>query len=134
VFDDDATKTVRCRRCGVDVEVPAFLVDTAHNWSRREFRRADEVQRVPHAISASELVACAACTQLEETERQRQRDQETYTTSAYQRDVKAGSRNPTALAWLRDHGYGLWLDRVLADDDKPQAQAQPRRKKGSIAP
>lgn len=129
-MSDAGTRIVKCRRCGDDVEVPAFLVTTAYNWSVREFRRADELQRVPQSINPSELVACASCEQLEASERDRERAQENYTTEAYQRDVKAGSRNPAALAWLRERGFGLWLDRVLAEDDKP---AQPRRpKKGSM--
>jgi hypothetical protein len=118
--------TVRCRRCRGDVVVAAFIVDTARQWMQREFRRADQgLNRAPDVISNDDLVACEGCVLLEAEERRVLIEQEAYTTDTYRIAVKSGSRDPRALNWLREHGLGKWVDKILEGDSQPPAAKKP---------
>jgi hypothetical protein len=125
--DGERELVVRCRRCKDDVTVPQFIVDTAREWMVREFRRADAglLNRVPETISNDDLVACERCTLLEAEEQRVEREREAYTTDVYRQTVKAGGRDPQALNWLREHGLGKWVDKMLEADSQPTPAKKP---------
>ena len=59
---------------------------------------------------------CDSCAPLVRQEKRTEYQLEISPTMIYLRELRAGKYNPESLAWLRHHGFGAEVHRVLTEE------------------
>lgn len=116
--ENERDRDVACWVCGKPTPMPGFIVNTLKQWNREIDRRASyDPPRASHhdlmRLTDVQIACDGACTS-ELYRRNHEREQKEIETSiAFWRMLVAGKYNDESITWLRKHGYGKQVARVL---------------------
>lgn len=105
---DEPDRKVPCAVCGESTDCPGFIVAAVKTWN--------EVNRDKQPpIRPSELGVCCAgeCTSIMHARKHTEVQNENARTLAYLGMLFAGKYSPESIAWLREHGCGRYVTKVL---------------------
>jgi len=113
-----------CIECKTPVQIPAAIAEGARLWNLEERVVAEREQRHPQYLRLGDLICCESCIPIRRKSLERDAHQERFTTEIYLRDLFAGRYNPNTLRWLREHGHGKDVTRVLNEEGTRKANEQ----------
>ncbi len=113
---DEPDRDAPCAICSKPTPIPGFVMAIVKTWNNRAASPSDFIR-----MSDIGNACPGACTAELHKRKHDEYQAENETTIAYLAMLHVGKFNPESLAWLRKHGCGRYVERLLAREGTAKA-------------